>query len=203
MYLDRILGSTTKINALAALVSHPEKSYVEKDLARECGASLSEVNRQMPELVNSGLVTMQRLAKVKVYRINQEHFLFKPLADLFKDLTTVYRAIGEEIAKFITGRRAIEAVILLGSLTKKSIREDITREPSDIDLLFIAEEKREVEDDLIGFINSAVSRKYGIVVYPIVMTKKEYLDGLRENPLVIKAHSEGERIYGKKPRRLD
>lgn len=203
MYLDRILGSTTKINALAALITHPEQSYVEKDLARECGASLSEVNRQMPELVNSGLVTMQRLAKVKVYRINQVHFLFKPLAELFKDLTTVYRSTAEEVVKFITGRRTIEAVILLGSLAKKSIREDITREPSDIDLLFIAEEKKEVQDDLVGFINSEVSRKYGIVVYPIVMTRREYLDGLRENPLVIKAHSEGELMYGKRPRRLD
>lgn len=202
MYLDRILGSKTKINVLAALVSNPEKLYVEKDLARECGASLSEVNRQMPDLVDSGLVIMQRMAKVKVYRINTKHFLFSPLEKLFKDLVLVYRKIADRIVLFITERHRIEAVILLGSLRKGSLREDIVKEPSDIDLLFIVEEKRDTEKDLIGFINKEISMKYGVAVYPIVLTKKEYIEGLEDSPLVIEAHSRGELIYGEKPRRF-
>jgi predicted nucleotidyltransferase len=202
MYLDRILGSKTKINVLAVLVSNPDTQYVEKDLARECGASLSEVNRQMPELASSGLVTMQRMAKVKVYRINRDHFLFQPLEGLFRDLTSVYREMADKIVEFITDRQKIEAVILLGSLTGKSIRQDMVEEPSDIDMVFVAEKKREVEKDLIGFINSEISRKYGIAVYPMVLTKGEYVKGLKDNPLVIEAHSKGELIYGKKPRRF-
>jgi DNA-binding transcriptional ArsR family regulator len=203
MYLDRILGSKTKINVLAMLVSNPLKSYVEKDLARECGASLSEVNRQMPDLVNSGLVTMQRIAKVKVYRINREHFLFGSLESLFIDLVSVYKEISAKIVRFITERYKIEAVILIGSLKGKSIKEDIIKEPSDIDLVFIvAEKKIDVEKDLISFINSRISEEYGIVVYPIVMTENEYINGLKDNSLVIEAHSKGELIYGKKPRRF-
>ncbi len=202
MYLDRMLGSKTKINVLAVLVSNKANSYVEKDLARECGASLSEVNRQMPDLVNSGLVTMQRIAKVKVYRINREHFLFEPLESLFMDLVSVYKEISDKIVRFIAERYEIEAVILIGSLKGKSIKEDIIEEPSDIDLVFIAEKKEDVEKDLISFINSRISKEYGIVVYPIVMTKNEYINGLKDDPLVIEAHSKGELIYGKKPRRF-
>ncbi len=202
MYLQRILGSKTKINALATLVSNPKELYVEKDLARECGASLSEVNRQMPDLVDSGLVIMQRMANVKVYRINRDHFLFKPLERLLRDLVSVYREIAEQIVNFIIERHKIEAVILLGSLRKESLREDIVKEPSDIDLLFVVEEKRDVEKDLIGFVNKEISMKYGIAVYPIVLSKKEYVVGLEDSPLMIEAHSRGELIYGEKPRRF-
>lgn len=202
MYLDRILGSRTKINALAVLISNPGKSYVEKDLARECGASLSEVNRQMPDLVNSGLVVMQRLAKIKVYTINREHFLFEPLKRLFRDLVSVYREAAELIVHFAVRKYEVKAVILIGSLAGRAVREDIVSEPSDIDLVFIVEDKKDIEKDLVQFINSEVSRKYGIVAYPLVMTRSEYLKGLKENPLVIEAHSKGEVIYGRKPERF-
>jgi predicted nucleotidyltransferase len=202
MYLERILGSKTKINVLAVLVTNPGKSYVEKDLARECGASLSEVNRQMPDLVNSGLVTMQRMAKVKVYRINRGYFLFGPLEGLFRDLGSVYMEMADKIMRFITEKHKMHAVMLLGSLAENSIREDIVEEPSDIDLVFIAEKKKEVEKDLISFINSEISKEYGVVVYPIVLTEKEYLKGLKDDRLVIEVHSKGEVIYGKKPRRF-
>lgn len=202
MYLDKILGSKTKINILATLVSNPERSYVEKELAKESGANHSEVNRQIPDLVSSGLVIMQRMAKVKVYQINTEHFLYKPLKQLFKDLISIYREAAGEIIRFITEKHKIDAVLLLGSLERKTIREDIVKEPSDIDLLVITGQKKAVEKNLTKYINTKISRKYGITVYPIVMTKKEYIEGLKDKPLIIKAHTSGEVRYGQKPKRF-
>jgi len=46
MYLDKILGSKTKINLLSVLVAHPERSIVEYELAKEAEVSVSEVNWQ-------------------------------------------------------------------------------------------------------------------------------------------------------------
>jgi len=48
MYLDKILGSKTKINILAILVNAKDKEFAESELAKEIGCSLSEVNRQIP-----------------------------------------------------------------------------------------------------------------------------------------------------------
>lgn len=59
-YLAKILGSETKIKILFFLVTNSQSSYMEKELARGSKSSISKVNRQIPELVNSGLVTMQR-----------------------------------------------------------------------------------------------------------------------------------------------
>jgi predicted transcriptional regulator len=203
MYLDRILGTKTKINILFALVSNPEKSYVEKDLARECNASLSETNRQIKDLVNSGLIKMQRVAKVKVYQVNEKHFLFNSLQKLFKNLNSVYLELAKNLTDFITKKYRISSVILLGSLTKKAIRDDIVEEPSDVDLVFITEnEKDKVKNDLLSYINTEIMAKYGVVVFPIVLSVEDYVKGLKDNPLVIEAQAKGEVIYGKKPRRF-
>lgn len=202
MYLDRILGSKVKINILAALVAKPEASFVEKDLAIECGVSLSETNRQIKDLVNSGIVKMQRIGKSKVYQINKEHFLFATLQKLFKDLSYVYREIAEELVKFVKGKYKLKAAILMGSLVKSAVREDIVEEPSDIDIIFVTDEKARIKKDLISYINSEISTKYGIVVYPIVLSAEEYMRGLKDYPLIIEAHAKGELLYGEKPRRF-
>ena len=60
-YLKRVLGNGTKVKALAVPVSNSTKPFLEVDLAKEAGASVSDVNRQMVDLVNSGLVTLERI----------------------------------------------------------------------------------------------------------------------------------------------
>lgn len=203
MYLDKILGTKTKVNLLSLLVLNPEKSYLERELADTCGISRSEANRQVKDLVNAGIVEMQRFGKAKVYQINKEHFLFMPLKGLFRELTEVYMEIAKDVVDFVKGKYTLKAVILLGSLSKGTLREDLVEEPSDIDLVFVVDkDKREVLKDLTSYINSEISRKYGVVVYPIVFSVSEYVKGLKDNPLIIEAHAEGEVIYGKKPRRF-
>jgi DNA-binding transcriptional ArsR family regulator len=86
MYMDKILGTKTKINILSVLVAQPERSIIENELAKEAGMSVSEVNRQIKDLVNAGLVTMERTGKAKVYRVNRQHFLYQPLRSIFRSL---------------------------------------------------------------------------------------------------------------------
>ena len=205
MYLDRILGSRTKINALSVLLASPERSIVESELAKEADASVSEINRQMKDLVNSGLVIMERVGKAKVYRANSQHFLFKPLKGVFRNLEEVYREIASKVVKFIKEKHKIETVILFGSLLKGRIRSDIVKEPSDIDIIIVTESEdqvKEVEKNLLNFINSDIVPRYGIVVYPIVLSVEEYKSGLSKDAFIIDIHARGEVLYGEKPRRF-
>lgn len=203
MYLDRILGSTTKVNALSVLVSNSERGFIEVELARESGSPVSEVNRQMGDLTNSGLVTVERVGRAKVYRINSRHFLYRPLTELFRSLENVYREAAREIASHVA-RHEPKAVILFGSLARGNIRSDIVREPSDIDLVVVADkgDVQRIRDDIIQFINSEISLKYGIAVYPIVLSNEEYVRGLSKDQFIIGVHSRGEVLYGEKPSRF-
>lgn len=205
MYLDRILGSRTKINVLSVLLTSPERSIVENELAREAGMSVSEVNRQMKDLVNSGLVVMERVGKTKVYHINSQHFLFKPLKNVFRDLEEIYREIADKVVKFVTEKHKIRVAILFGSLTKGRIRSDIVKEPSDIDVVIVTkseDEVKEVKKSLVEFVNFEIVPKYGIVVYPVVLSLEEYKSGLSKDAFIIDVHARGEVLYGEKPRRF-
>jgi len=83
MYLEEILGSRTKIRILNILLTGDKESFYEKELALACGASISEVNRQIHSLVEFGLIIRTKQGRLKVYRLNQAHFLYKPLKALF------------------------------------------------------------------------------------------------------------------------
>ncbi|MEM5793506.1 MAG: nucleotidyltransferase domain-containing protein [Candidatus Aenigmatarchaeota archaeon] len=204
MFLDKILGSKTKINLLYTLVSNPDREFSELELSKFSGVSVSETNRQIKDLIEVGLINMGKYGKTKIYTINKKHFLYKKLKDLFLDLLKIYRKIAKDIADFLSKNYAeVKSVILFGSVARKRIRKDFLENPSDIDILVICDNKKEeIKTSLIRFINSVILPKYGIVSYPIVVTEKEYFDGLKSEKLFINIHAEGEVIYGKKPKRI-
>jgi len=203
MYLERVLGSRTKINALAVLVSSSSKSFLEIELAKEAGSSVSEINRQMEDLVDPGLVRLERVGKGKVYSINCNHFLFKPLKMLFQNLEVIYRKAAISIVDHVTKNFQIKTAILFGSLARGNIRSDIVGEPSDIDIVMVVPSKNVVSTKkaLVSYINSEISEKYGISVYPIVLSTEEYITALKRDPFMIDIHTKGEVLYGEKPRR--
>ena len=203
MYLDKILGSKTKVNMLAALVQ-TEKEFLEKELAEEIGSSISEVNRQVVDLVNCGLVKMKKVGRAKIYSINKKHFLFKPLKDLFQDLVRVYRGVAKEIVKYVTKNYKVFSIILFGSLVKGKIRSDLVKGPSDIDLLIISkkEDIGKIKSGIADYIDKSILPRFGIVAYPIVMSKDEYKKGLEKDQLIINIHAHGEVLYGEKPRKF-
>ncbi len=203
MYLDRILGSTTKVNTLSVLIANPKRRFMEIELAKESGSPVSEVNRQMKDLVSCGLVVMQRIGRAKVYQINTKHFLYSAIRNLFRSLESVYREAAQEIVSHIAKHRP-KAVILFGSLSKGRIRSDIVKEPSDIDLVVVADKRdvKKIENDMLEYINSEISLKYGIVVYPIVISYEDYVKGLSRDQFIIDVHAKGELLYGEKPHRF-
>ena len=204
MYLERLLGSGTKVNALAVLVNDSAGSYLEVELAKKAGSSVSEVNRQMNDLVSTGLVRLERVGKGKMYSINCKHFLFKPLKNLFRSLEIIYRQAASQIVKYLTSRFEIRAAILFGSLSRGSIRSDMVRESSDIDIAVVAKSRdvASIKKALVSYVNSEITEKYGISVYPIVLSAEEYTAALKHDPLVIDLQAKGEVLYGEKPRRF-
>jgi predicted nucleotidyltransferase len=204
MYLDRILGSRTKVNVLAVLVMNSKKTFLEVELAREAGSSVSEVNRQIKDLVTSGLVELERVGKGKVYRINRKHFLFRPLRALFRELEGVYRQAASDIVGYVTKKFRIQTAILFGSLAKGSIRSNIVSEPSDIDIAIVAPAKSisTIRKALVSYVSSEIADTYGIFVYPIVISPEQYVSGLRQGSFISDIHADGEVLYGEKPRRF-
>jgi DNA-binding transcriptional ArsR family regulator len=83
VFLEEIIGSKTKVRILYTLFKKDKDSYFEKELAVACGSSVSEVNRQINSLVEFGLVFYYKEGRLKMYKLNPAHFLYKPLKELF------------------------------------------------------------------------------------------------------------------------
>ncbi|MCD6522823.1 MAG: hypothetical protein J7K68_03660 [Candidatus Diapherotrites archaeon] len=201
MYLDRILGTKTKINVLAALFTNDKKSTSEKELASMAGVSFSELNRQSVDLINSGLVVVQRSGKTKLYSLNRKHFLYGILRRLFRDLDKVYRDMASEIAKHVSKKYKVKCVILIGSVRRKKVSQDYIERPSDLDIVIVGEDIK--KDELLEFITYKLFDKYGVNCYPIILSEKEYRKRVKEgDPFMLEVHTEGEVLYGKKPKRI-
>jgi len=208
MYLDKLLGSKTKINLLSVLVSKPERSFIESELAKEAGAAVSEVNRQITDLVSIGLVTLERVGKSKLYKVDQKHFLYAPLKELFTSLEDVYKEIAHEVTNYIALTPMlpkVKTIMLFGSLSSGKVRESFVKEPSDIDLVIVVQNKEQVvpvRNKVLDFVNTKVFPVYGVNVYPIVLSVDEYVSGLSADAFIMNVHSNGEVLYGEKPRRF-
>ena len=207
VYLEKILGTKVKVRLLFTLISNSAGSYMEKELAKDSNTSISEVNRQVADLVNAGVIIMQRAGSVKTYSINKKHVLFAVLRPLFTDLNRVYRKIAQKIKSAATAKFAcIRAIIIAGSLTRGNVREDIVKEPSDIDLVFILEndkDLKEVRGFLLRYIDEKIFPQYGITLFPFVISRREFLERLGgRDPFIAQVHTTGEVVYGEKPRRF-
>jgi predicted transcriptional regulator len=204
MYLDRVLGSTTKVNVLSVLINITEQGIIESNLAEEAGVSSSEVNRQINDLITINLVKLRRVGRSKLYYINTEHFLYEPLSELFKSLDAVYLEIANKIKDYIISVTQVEAVILIGSLATSSIRQNYVSDPSDIDIVVVVNEDSKVstiKNKLVDFNMNEIYPVYGVNVYAIVLTIDIYIDGLSADKFIMNVHTYGETLYGKKPTR--
>ena len=204
MYLEGVLGTKTKVNILSVLVNNPQQNINEGQLAKQAGGSASEVNRQINDLVAIGIVNYTRVGRSKLYSINTEHFLYQPLCELFKSLSLVYREIADRVKDYAVSMGHVQAVILVGSLTTNSIRQDYVSNPSDIDVVVVVDDGSNVEDlkkSLVEFTMNDIYEQYGINVYAIVLSTDEYLSGLTDDKFIINTHVHGETLFGEKPTR--
>lgn len=197
------MGSKTKVNILSVLVNEP-KQINEGQLAKQAGVSASEVNRQIDDLVSIGLVRLSRVGRSKLYSINAEHFLYEPLCELFLSLGSVYREIAGLVRDYAVSIGGVVAVILVGSLTSGSIRQNFVDNPSDVDVVVVVDDEEnlgEMKRKLIRYVNDEVYPQYGVNAYTIFLSKSEYIGGLSGDKFIIDAHTYGETLFGEKPTR--
>lgn len=204
MYLDGILGSRTKVNILSVLINSPRQGINEGKLAKQAGVSASEVNRQIKDLVTVGLVSLTRVGRSKLYSINAEHFLHQPLSDLFRSLNSIYREIANKVKDYVISIGPVEAVILVGSLSTGTIRQDYVSNPSDIDIVVVVDNdanRSNWKKTLVEYMSHEIYPMYGINAYTIVLSKSDYISGLSDDRFIMNIHTHGETLFGKKPRR--
>ncbi len=151
---DEILDPSIRLRIVELLVSLPEKEFTGREIARLLGVSHSNVQRALRVLVEDGLASKKRTGRADVFWVNRDHFTFKALRELFR----VKRELPERIEKDLLSafRGSGMSVTVFGSYA----RGEADRR-SDVDVLAIAKDRRELEDK-IGTIEADFARRYNV-----------------------------------------
>ncbi len=144
--LDSILGQSSKVKIMRFLIrSQAELNGTQ--IAKAVGLSHVKSNICLQELVTHGLITMRRVGRSCLYRLDQENIVIKKL---LRPLFEKEYHLSDELKKIITGELKPAyplSIVLFGSIVRGDARPN-----SDIDLLVVipqdknmAQAKREIE----------------------------------------------------------
>lgn len=195
--LNEVLGSTTKVQILRALM--PLGARVSGNEARALAGvrSKSAMLGALRALVDLGIVERDDTRRIQLFRINRNH-------DLVPPLTALFTAEGERFARL---RTALEEVLDGGAVREHTLsiilfgsnaRGD-AKPGSDVDLLVVVRDEPAVEpvhDAVIGAYPE-LWRRFGLRISPYVLdrdrVRERYRDG---DPLMQNIASEGRTLYG-------
>jgi len=136
--LDDIFASGTHIKVLRALSGlAPEMSVSGRDIARRAGVSHPRAIRVLASLNGQGLVTVQRLPRRDLYRLNRRHVLAPELLRLIAREPHLKFELLAMVAKELRNRALpVTEARIFGSATRGAMTST-----SDIDLALVTSRK--------------------------------------------------------------
>lgn len=171
--IEQLFGSKTRARLLYLLFRSPKKSFYVREMAREIGAQLNAVRREIANLEKLGLIGLDKQKKkkdsyeysavgsrAKYYSLRSDSLLYPELKSLLlKTQVLKEREMVEQIKK---KAGSIKLMLLTGIFTDSS---DIAT-----DMLLVGQVKPLVLARTI----KSFEKKFGKVIRYTVMTKKEF-----------------------------
>jgi predicted nucleotidyltransferase len=178
---DTLFGKTRRL-ILAMLYTHTDEQFYLRRIARETGAGLGPVQRELKQLTNAGIVTQQYLDKHVYYQANQNCPIYHELKGIVvktAGLTDIFRFALEHLSD------RIEAAFIYGSFASGN-----ENRLSDVDLIILGPVSfAEVSAALAGA-QEKLQREVNFAVYSAeefkkrLKTKDHFIKSLMQNPRI-------------------
>jgi predicted nucleotidyltransferase len=191
--LDDILGQKSKLKILRYLVSSNQEASG-RQIAAYVGMSPTVCHQALADLVDHGVVKFRNIGRTYLYSLNPDSYVVEQiLTPLYEKEKTSLDALVKDVIKTVSDRAV--SIILFGSIARGE------EEPSsDIDILVIArtsQDKAKIEDVLNEQALELIS-KYGNVLSPYVLTKRDFISKHKKNDRLIRnITGKGRVVYGK------
>jgi predicted nucleotidyltransferase len=151
------LFGKTRRNVLALLFGRPESSFYLREIAARAGRGMSQVQKELEQLVAAGLVIRER-------RANQVHFRANPEAPIYAELRGIVTktfGIADVLRRLLTPYATrLRAAFIFGSIAKGT-----SAARSDVDLLWIGELRP--SEIVLGLaeVENRLARKVSVIAY--------------------------------------
>ena len=174
-----IFRSPEQAEILTRLYLNSERSWEFSELAG-IGARAT-VDRELRRLLASGLVTVERVGRTRLFRAPVDSPLYEPLRQLLE------RSFGAEVQlrNGLAGRDDVDAAAIFGSWARGEARPS-----SDIDLLVIGTATQERLERDLRPVSKSAGREINLVIFPRDELRRRldagsgFLRAILEGPLI-------------------
>lgn len=161
--LASALFSGTRQRVLGLLFGQPERSFYASEVIQRVDSGSGAVQRELANLVQSGLVTVRPVGNQKHFQANSASPIFAELCSIVQKTIGLADPLREALAP-LAGR--IAAAFVYGSVAKQSDTAS-----SDIDLMILGDDL--TYGDVFGALESA-SAALGRAVNPTILSRADF-----------------------------
>jgi predicted nucleotidyltransferase len=186
-----MLASKTKRKIVEFMLTHTA-SMSEREIASILKISHMSINRTMAQFAELNLVSCVTVGKAHMWRVNRKSYIFKIIAQLFKNNLIVNNPIEDLRLTLLRNipKSLIKKIVLFGSIAKGTEKTD-----SDIDIFILTRDsgtKDKLESHIDRLVNICLE-VYGNRLAPYVLTEQELKS--KKNLEVVKEINKGIVIF--------
>jgi len=167
--LSNTLFGRTRGAVLCVLYGHIDESFYLRQLARRADVALGPVQRELRQLVDSGLVTRKTVGSQTLYRANQESPVFAEIKSLVTKTVGMHDVLYAALEPL---RKKINLAFVFGSVARAGETQS-----SDVDLMVVGK----VDFSTVVFKLADAQKVLNREVNPTVYSVKEFRGKVRGN----------------------
>jgi len=177
------LFGKTRRSVLALLFGQPGRSFYLREIATRAASGMSQVQKELQQLVAAGLVLREQ-------RANQTHFRANPEAPIYVELLGIVTktfGVADVLRKMLVPfKNRIRLAFVYGSIAKGTANA-----ASDVDLLVVADLPPSEVSLPLARVQEQLGRKISLITY----STKEFGTMLSQEHHFISAVLKGAKIY--------
>ncbi len=164
-YWQIVLGSKVKVKVLRVLCRYPTKKFTIREISRLCHSTHTPVIKTIPHLQQMNILHIEKHGTANIITLNTKSVLVPVLQQMF---TTEYETKKNLIKRLAQIIPSVKMVALFGSIAKALESVD-----SDIDILIVAENKKEIMSKIDERRNKIIT-EFGNLLSPLILTELEF-----------------------------
>jgi len=166
--LQALFSSKVRVKLLTHLLSHPEERFYARNLARQIEEHYNAVWQELNNLERIGLLTSERVANVKYYRLNPDF----PIYEELKRIILKTSGLGQALREALDRLGSVEWAFIYGSVAAGD--EDIL---SDVDLMLVGEVDLAALAEVIACLEDQLGREINYVALTQAELAQRLADG--------------------------
>jgi len=164
-----VLFGRTRSAVLALLYGHVDQSFYTRQIAREAGASVGAVQRELGNLSKAGLIVRSALGSQVFYRANREAPVFPEMRALVNKTVGVFGVLRSTLDAL---SKRIVVAFVYGSVA----REEETAQ-SDVDLMVVGSVNLDDVLSHLAQVEKTIGRPISPTVYSVAEFKSKVANG--------------------------